>query len=242
MPGPASRARISTAARPTLIRARRVNVEHRLDHDCTWRQKENRRESVCSPSVPEHDHRAARLWRPCASTVSRGRRMETCMLERTPGMRRVAAATTVVCMLAAGCGTSARTRTVDSGSSAKLAAAASTVVCMLPAGCGTASPTTGTVARRSSAKLATAATASRNAATESNPNRGRDYPRRFEVGFLTLCVDSATKKQCGCVLSTIESHATYATVVAEFQSSTFLLGPEYRYALRTCKVSEVSFS
>ena len=94
------------------------------------------------------------------------------------------------------------------------------ITSVLMAGCGGATPSS------------TAPTSS--AASESNPNRGRDFPPQFEVGFVSSCIETNTRRTCACMLATIESHATHAMVLEQIQDSRFVASPEYQLALRTC--------
>lgn len=111
----------------------------------------------------------------------------------------------------------------------------------LIAGCGGAAtlntrPAVTMAGLSSPAASATSSTSPQNPATESNPNGGRDYPRRFEDGFISSCIETATRTQCVCVLSSLESHVTHAAVVAEIRNSEFVSSPEYKFALRMCRV------
>jgi hypothetical protein len=71
-------------------------------------------------------------------------------------------------------------------------------------------------------------------ASASNPNAGSGYPSQFKEGFISSCIEGNTGRACGCMLATIESRVTYATVVEQFQNSSFIASPEYHLALRTC--------
>lgn len=110
------------------------------------------------------------------------------------------------------------------------------ILATLIAGCGGAASSTTRQAVKMASLSSPAASAGLGTSPEreSNPNDGRDYPRRFEDGFLSSCIETATMTRCVCVLSTLESHVTHATVVAEIRKSEFVSSPGYQFALRKC--------
>ena len=105
-----------------------------------------------------------------------------------------------------------------------LSAATAILVAALIAGCGGSGSTSVTTSQASSAPAPT-----------TNPQKGRDYPAKFEEGFLSSCEEESSKRQCVCVLSYIEAHVTHRTEVTEMQDSTFLSSAAYQRATQTCK-------
>ena len=104
-----------------------------------------------------------------------------------------------------------------------LSAATAIVVAALVAGCG-GSGNTSVTTQASSAPAPT-----------TNPQRGRDYPAKFEDGFLSSCEEDATKRECVCTLSYLEEHVPHAVVLQEMQGSTFVSSAAYQRATKTCK-------
>ena len=107
-----------------------------------------------------------------------------------------------------------------------LSAATAILVAALIAGCGGSGSGSASV---------TTSQASSAPAPTTNPQRGRDYPAKFEAGYLASCEEESSKRQCVCVLAYIEEHVTHRTAVAEMQDSTFLSSAAYQRATQTCK-------
>jgi hypothetical protein len=105
----------------------------------------------------------------------------------------------------------------------RLTAAMAMLVAALVAGCG-AGKTSVTTSQASGVATPT-----------TNTYRGRDYPARFEEGFLSSCFEDSSKGQCVCELAYVEAHVTYQVVVEEFQDSTFVSSAAYQRATQTCK-------
>lgn len=114
---------------------------------------------------------------------------------------------------------------------ASLATSLVTVLVAAVAGCGGNSKTK-TVTASTPASTTTTST---SPATQSNPNNGKDYPSIFTSNFMAACQkQGASHSACNCLLSHVESHVTYQTVVQEEQAGTFTKSPEYHLAISAC--------
>lgn len=113
---------------------------------------------------------------------------------------------------------------------ASLATSLVTVLVAAVAGCGGSSKT-----KTVTASTPASTTTSTSPATQSNPNNGKDYPSIFTSNFMAACQkQGASHSACNCLLSHVESHVTYQTVVQEEQAGTFTKSPEYHLAISAC--------
>lgn len=113
---------------------------------------------------------------------------------------------------------------------ASLATSLVTVLVAAVAGCGGSSKT-----KTVTASTPASTTTITSPATQSNPNNGKDYPSIFTSNFMAACQkQGASHSACNCLLSHVESHVTYQTVVQEEQAGTFTKSPEYHLAISAC--------
>ena len=100
----------------------------------------------------------------------------------------------------------------------QLTAATAIIVAALVVGCGAGKTPVRSVA----------------VAPTTNPYRGRDYPAKFEVLFLSSCEESS-RRQCVCELAYVEAHVMHQVVVQEIRHSLFVRSAAFQRATQTCK-------
>src|SRR2546421_5658102 len=97
--------------------------------------------------------------------------------------------------------------------------------------CGGSSKTTSGTASAPAGTTTTSA----SPATQTNPNSGKDYPAIFTSNFMAACQkQGASHSACNCLLTHVETHVTYQTVVQEEQADTFTKSTEYHQAITAC--------